>query len=179
MDITPKKQDSKFSINERYDFLFATALSKPVRWLLVLPVAFCAMGAIQFLGSALIKLLCNLFGDGEAVAVLLNSILCTIKYMLFIIAADNGMLCFGNGYRCNFCLCENAGRLCHQYTAKAECRRIEVCNYIIRLLIYHNEKEYFSYPFLSSSYSVFCSSTNRWTTLSQCQCTTFWSTQCH
>ena len=87
MDITPKKQDSKFSINERYDFLFATALSKPVRWLLVLPVAFCAMGAIQFLGSALIKLLCNLFGDGEAVAVLLNSILCTIKYMLFIIAA--------------------------------------------------------------------------------------------
>ena len=45
------------------------------------------MGAIQFLGSALIKLLCNLFGDGEAVAVLLNSILCTIKYMLFIIAA--------------------------------------------------------------------------------------------
>ncbi len=87
MDITPKKQDSKFSINEHYDFLFATALSKPVRWLLVLPVAFCAMGAIQFLGSALIKLLCNLFGDGEAVAVLLNSILCTIKYMLFIIAA--------------------------------------------------------------------------------------------
>ena len=87
MDMTPKKQDSKFSINERYDFLFATALSKPVRWLLVLPVAFCAMGAIQFLGSALIKLLCNLFGDGEAVAVLLNSILCTIKYMLFIIAA--------------------------------------------------------------------------------------------
>ena len=87
MDRTPKKQNNHFHINEDYDFLFATTLSKPVRWLLVLPVAFCAMIGVQWGGSIFIKLLHQLVGDGEAVNVLLNSILCTIKYMLFIIAA--------------------------------------------------------------------------------------------